>query len=260
MNTSKQFWALVRFHTLVSPFVWAMPLAFCVPLFMMVQSYPSLNLLIQVQNLFLVAVLGALVVAPEIFSGGAAAANGYGLGIEFIRTRAVDKAVLARSRAACFFATALVAPLLIAAYALVHPDVQVSIYPSSVLRDCLRYVSGSTLVANGTRRTDLVSIPSGNVLIAAWHIWEFLVVACLVQALVYLLYPLKHRRSIFWISIAVVSLSPLLGLFGHYDTVPLYEALFFRFASHQALFWSGALVALIAGQAWSEWRFARLEQ
>jgi hypothetical protein len=259
MNTAKQFWALLKFQAIVSPFVWVLPVAFCTPLLFMSQAVPSLNVLMMTQNIFLVLLLGALILVPEIFtasSGGQAA----GLGAEFIRTRAVDKSVLARSKAAFFYLVALIAPAAIVLYSLRHPDLQVVIHPKLAQLDCLSHVPGSALVAGRGGRQDLVSIPSGNVLIAAWHAWEFLALAILVQVFVYAIHPLKCRRYCFWAMILLVSLSPLLSTYSDGGSVPRDEHLFFCYAAHQPGFWILALAALFLGQVWCERRFAQLEQ
>jgi hypothetical protein len=259
MNTSKQFWALLRFQAVVSPFVWVLPLAFCTPLLFMSQTEPSLNMLMLTQNLFLVLLLGALILAPEIFTTASGSQAG-GLGAEFIRTRAVDKSVLARSKAAFFYLVALIAPMAVVLYSLRRPDLHVMIYERLARLDCLSHVPGSALVIGRGGRSDVVSIPNGNVLIAAWRAWEFLALAIIVQVFVYAIYPFRYRRYYFWAFILLVSLSPMLSTYSRGGSVPWDQHLFFRYAAFQSGFWILALAALFLAQVWCERRFARLEE
>src|ERR1700722_1834315 len=41
MNSTKQFWALVRFQTSMNPFLWIFPLAFALPLLIEFQRLPE---------------------------------------------------------------------------------------------------------------------------------------------------------------------------------------------------------------------------
>jgi hypothetical protein len=260
MNTTKQFWTLLKFQAIVSPFVWMIPLAFCTPLFFMSVSEPSLNLILMTQNLFLVILLGALVLGPEIFTA-AGTNQASGLGAEFMRTRAVDKDVLARAKAALFFATALIVPLAIVLYSLRSPDVKLVIYPKSVQLECLKCLPGSTLVADKYGRPNLVSIPYGNVLIASWRAWEVLALAILVQAFVYAIYPSRYRRYLLWALIALVTLAPMVGTYSSiHGSIPWDQRLFFSYGAHQLSYWVATLTALLLGQLWCERRFAGLEQ
>ena len=258
MNTSKQFWTLVRFQVAVSPAVWVLPLALCTPLFFIWHGDPSLDLIILTQNLFLIVLLGALLLAPEIFTS-ASMSQAAGLGAEFIRTRAVDKSVLVRAKAAFFYYVAQVAPVGVLLYSLGSPDLRVTIYSKTVRLDCLQHIAGSALVADSGGRSNLVSIPLGNVLIATWRAWEFLALAVAVQVFVYLIYPYRCRRILFWALIILTSVGPVFGTLFQHNTVPWDERLFFSYAAHQALFWILAAGALVIGQIWCERRFAQLE-
>jgi len=259
MNTSKQFWALLKFQAVVSPFVWVLPVAFCTPLLFMSRTEPSLNILMLSQNLFLVLLLGALVLAPEIFTTSSGGQAG-GLGAEFIRTRAVDKSILARSKSSFFYLLVLIAPMAVVLYSLRSPDLHVTIYERLARLDCLSHVPGSALVAGRGGRSDVVSIPNGNVLVAAWRAWEFLSLAILVQVFVYAIHPFKLRRYYFWAFILLVSLSPMLSTFSPGGSVPWDQHLFFRYAAYQSSFWILTLASLLLAQVWCERRFARLEQ
>lgn len=258
MNASKQFWTLLRFQAVVSPFVWILPFAFCTPLLFMSQEEPSLNLLMLTQNLFLVLLLGALILVPEIFTTSSGAQTG-GLGTEFIMTRAVDRKIVARAKAALFFFVALVAPVAVVLYSLWRPDLHVVIYPKLAQLDGLRHIPGSSLVTDKGGRQGLVSIRSGYVLIAAWRVWVVLALALIVQAFVYLIHPFRHRRYFFWAMIFLVSFAPMLSTYATRGSMPWDEYLFFRFAAYQSSFWILTLAALIVCQLWCERRFGRLE-
>ena len=258
MNTAKQFWTLLRFQVVVTPFVWVLPIAFCTPLLFMWQEAPSLNLLMLTQNLFLVALLGGLILVPEIFAASSCAQTG-GLGTEFIMTRAVDRKIVARAKGALFYVVVWVAPVAIVLYSLWRPDLHVVIYPKLAQLDGLSHIPGSSLVIEKGGRLNVVSIRSGYVLIAAWRAWVVLMLALIVQGFVYFIHPFRHRRYCFWAMLLLVSLAPMLSTFQR-SSMPWDEYLFFRFAAYQSSFWILALAALIVGQFWCERRFVRLEQ
>ena len=258
MNPSKQFWALFRFQAVVLPYLFVLPIAFCAPLLFMLHRDTSLNLLIMTQNLFLVVLFGGLLIAPEMFAHASMNQTG-GLGMEFFRTRAVDKAVLVRAKAAFFYILILFAPIALILYSLPSPDLRVIIYSKVVRLDCLRNVPGSSLVTGAGGHSNLVSIPSGNVLIAEWYAWKFLVLAAAVQVFVYWIYPSRYRRWFFFALIIAVSVLPLIDAFSQSDSVPWNERLFFLFSANQIVSWILALGALILGQLWCERRFAQLE-
>jgi hypothetical protein len=262
MNTMKQIGTLLKFQAAVSPFVWVIPFALCTPLLFMLHDEPSLNLLILTQNLFMVLLLGALVLAPEIFTTASNSQAG-GLGSEFILTRAVDRKLLARAKAIFFYLIALVAPIALILYALMRqePSLHAAIDSKAGRLDCLQHIAGSTLLKGRDGRADLVAIPSGNVLVATWRSWEFLVLAILVQVFVYAIHPLRYRRYCFWALILLVSLAPAFGTLSSYrGSIPWDEHFFFCYAANQSYFWIPAIAALFLGQAWCERRFARLEQ
>jgi hypothetical protein len=258
MNTSKQFWALFRFQAVVHPHLFVLPIVFCAPLLFMLHRDTSLNLTMMTQNLFLVVLFGGLVIAPEIFAHASMNQPG-GLGMEFFRTRAVDKAVLVRSKAAFFYIMILAAPIALILYLLPSPDLRVIIYSKAVRLECLRSVPGSSLVTGAGGHSNLVSIPSGNVLVAEWYAWKFLVLAAAVQVFVYWIYPSKYRRWFFFGLIIAVSVLPLIDALSQSDSVPWDERLFFLFSANQIVFWILALGAMVLGQLWCERRFAQLE-
>jgi hypothetical protein len=259
MNPRKQFWTLVKFQATVSPFVILAPVAFVMPMFFMWQQDLALSFLVQNQNFFLIWLFGALLLAPEIFSSVAGAQN-IGMGAEFIRTRAVDKVIVARAKTAFFLFVALVGPAAVLLTSFGKPSLRVSVYGTEIQNDCLSHVAGSVLEPNRHGNPNLISIPSGHVLVGAWHLWEFLVMAAVIQLVVYAIYPCKSRRYIFWALFIGFSFAPLLGFYRNHSSTPFDEHLFFCYASNQVAFWSIGVAAAIAAQLWCERRFARLEQ
>ena len=259
MNPTKQFWTLLKFYATSSPVAWLLPIAFCSPLLFMTRGEPSFTMLLMTQNQFLVLLLGVLVLAPEILSSPKSPlANG--LGSEFIRTRAVDKPILARSKAAFFYSAVLLVPLAIAVYSARLPDLQVTLYPKQAQADCLSHIAGSTLVSVAKGYPDRVSIPSGHLLIALWRVWVFLIISVVTQVLIYALYPLRYRRYYFWAALLLVSFTPLFTMMARPGATALDQHCFFLYAAHPAAFWGAGAAALLLGQVWCERRFCRLEQ
>jgi len=266
MNTTKQFWALFKFHMTINPFIWFMVLALASPLLFtnaFSNSYhPNLSSLLTVQNLFFVGILGIWTLAPEMTQRWGSNTS-WNMGTEFILTRAIDRPVLYRSRAAYFYLLIFLIPVISLLYSLQYPDLKVTEYSQTAQQQCLRYVPGSTLEPNPSgSRSPLISIPWGNTLVEEWHFWMFTTSALCVQLLFLLLYPLKYRLWIFYALFFSCIFIPLWIDLHHIgtQTTPYLEHLFFFFTAHQPLFWILTAAAFILTQLWCEWRFARLEQ
>jgi hypothetical protein len=153
MNNTKQFWTLFRFQTTVNPFIWFMPVAFGLPLFVGSTLpnwyHATLSSLITTQNLFFVGIFGTMVVAPERFMIGAANAA-WNPGTEFLLTRAVDRRILYRSKATFLYVLILLMPLVSIGYSLDKPDLKVIEYSDVARQRCLALVPGSTLEKDPT--------------------------------------------------------------------------------------------------------------
>lgn len=270
MNTAKQFWTLLKFQPSINPFIFFMPLMFAMPLYMKYFTgsiahdyHPSLDLLLSNQNLFFVGFIGAMWLAPEVLQLGAANLMWY-TGTEFLLTRAVDRHILYRARVAFFYFLILVVPLATFLFALKNPDLQIAEYHKISHQQILNQISGSIPAPTDKHgRSEEITIPNGNVLVEAWHLWIFLLTAIGTQVLIFLLYPLKYRRFIFWgiyIGIIFIPLFSIRSSASMDEKLSPNESLFLSFAAHQFLFWILMALALVLGQLWCERRFARLEQ
>jgi hypothetical protein len=264
MTNAKQFWALLKFQTKVNPFVWFVPIFLSAPLFItgtfLSWYHPSLHSVLGVQNLFFVGLVALWVLVPEIAQGGNSTRSA---GTEFLLTRAVDRPIFYRSRAALFYVLVFLIPLVGLVLSLKTPDLKVTEYSNVAQQECLRNVRGSTLEADPSGgRSPLIAIPRGNVLVEEWHFWMYVITAVGAQTLLSLLYPLKYRTYIFYaVFLGIIFLPLAVGLREMRAATPTYmERLFFSFASHQAAFWTITALGLIWGQLWCERRFCRLEQ
>jgi hypothetical protein len=265
MNKMKQFWALLKFQTTINPFVWFLLLAFGGPLFFMgdfSSSYhPNLPSQLMIQNLFMVGLAGLWIIVPEIAQPWGT--TGWSSGTEFLLTRAIDRPILYRAKAAFLYFLVLLTPLVSIAYSLKNPDLKVTEYSSAAQKECLSHVPGATLEPNPSgNRSPLIAIPRGNVLIEEWHFGMFATSAFSVQVLLLLIYPLKHRTFIFYaIFMGGVFVPFWINLHSsRQETLPYMEHLFFTFAAHQVPFWMLTALALLLGQFWCERRFATIEQ
>jgi hypothetical protein len=263
MTKSRQFWALFKFLAAINPMVWIMPLAIGAPLFIYkaISAFDvqMLYSLISVQNLFFVGFLGVWVLVPEMGQGsrGTSAA-----GSEFLLTRAVDRPVLYRARAALFYVTLFLIPLVSLAYSFREPELKITLFAKSAVQKCLVSIPGSTRIPNPSgSRLSLISIPQGNVLVDSWHLWMFAVTALGVQVLLALVHPLKHRTFIFFTVFLICIFSlPFEELkLMRADGASRMVLFFFSFAAHQAAFWIVTAFVLILGQLWCEHRFCRLD-
>ena len=271
MNKTKQFLALFKFQTTINPFIWFMPLAFGMPFFLpllMVPSseayHPSLStIFISNQNLFFVGIFGAMIMAPEKFQMAASNLVSTYYGSEFILTRAIDRPILYRAKAAVLYLLVLTLPCLAIANSLRNTDLIVNESSKPVQQECLATVPGSTLMPTDKKRSwqSLISIPRGNVLVAEWQLWIMLIAAITLQLFILILYPFKYGKIVFWVLYFGLILVPLFDLthLGK-DEATVNEQIFFSFAAHQPLSWILTGLAFVLTQLWCERRFARLEQ
>ncbi|CAN5699452.1 hypothetical protein BH09VER1_BH09VER1_05040 [soil metagenome] len=268
MNTTKQFWALFKYQQSVNPFVIFMPVAFAIPL---LTSYfikfgkdyhPNLSLLLSNQSFYLVGIMAVVWLAPEILRKGQSAALWTG-GTEFVLTRAVDRRIVARARLVFFYLLIMIVPLVIVGVSMTKPALIISEYDEVVQQKVLQSIPGSTAVPEAdSKHLKAITIPNGEILVASWRLWSFLVGAVVAQALIYLVYPWKYRRGIVWALYIGIIFLPLLQMgsgFGRGKlTAP--EAWFFSYTTHWPWFWVAGIAALGIGQMWSERRYAGVEQ
>jgi hypothetical protein len=225
--------------------------------------YPSLDLLLPVQNLYFVFMIGAMVVAPEAFY--AVVAQMSASGSEFLLTRAVDRHLILRARIAFFYLLILAVPCMIVMGALTKPDLQIGEYHKTLNAQIVANLPGSIAAPpDKYGGLDEITVPRGNLLLEGWHLWILLISGLVLQMTIILVYPFKYRRFVLWTLFLGIVLLPIffdLRNVGINDENPTWsEALFFSFVAHQPLLWILTSLALILGQIWCERRFARLEQ
>lgn len=270
MNKTKQFWTLLKFQPLINPFIFFMLIAFATPLYLPYITgsighdyHPSLDLLISNQNLFFVAVFGAIWLVPESFQFGAA--NGtWTNGTEFLLTRAVDRSLLLRARIGFFYLLIVSVPVLSFLIEMKKPDLQISEYSKILHQQVLDQIPGSIPApVDKDGRTIIITIPHGGALVAGWHIWIYLIAAITTQMIIFLVYPVKYRQFILWAIYLGVLFTPLFFLRSAVkgpDELSTNQILFFSYVSHQVLFWVLTIFALLFAELWCERRFARFEQ
>ena len=269
MNNAKQFVSLFRFQSTINPFIWWMPLVFSVPLVMLfingsIPNYhPGFSMLLFNQNLFFVGILGSMILAPEKFQFGGANLIANYFGSEFVLTRAIDRPILYRARAALFYLLILTLPCFGVLSSLKSPDLIVNEYSTPIQQQAVSHLPGSSLAAPDYNKTrlSLIAIPRGNVLVAEWQLWMFVDSALALQVMMLLLYPVRYGKIIFWIVFFGLMIVPLFDVFNwHRDLPTMYERAFFQFGAHPVSAWILTACLLIPAQLWCERRFAQLEQ
>lgn len=266
MNKTKQLWALFKFQTTINPFIWFMPLAFSgnlwIPLLTGYANERPLSSSIENYQLFFVAFISVMILAPEIFYT-VATQNIWASGTEFLLTRATDRNVVYRSKSVFLYSLVLIVPFALPFLSLKKSTLITTEYSKTLQQECVTKLPGTTLSKDKYGSTDQLTIPNGNALISSWNIWTTLLTAIASQILIWAIYPLKFRRYIFWAIYAAFVLGPLL-MIGHsaveIDRLSASEKLFLFFAPHQILAWISTILAAILAQLWCERRFARLEQ
>jgi len=109
---------------------------------------------------------------------------------------------------------------------------------------------------------ELITIPDGNTLLNSWHLWQFLCLAMVTQAFVFLIYGLRYAKVILWGTFILLVFLPLLAVINRGykgGGITPAETIFFAFVSHPGIFWGVTIVALVVGQFWCESRFVSSE-
>lgn len=274
MNSTKQFWTLVKFQFLLNPVMWFLPLIIgvssLIPFLIQGNSayHSSLSFYFYTnQTFFFVGIFGSMILAPEKFLfNRMKVAAGYS-GTEFFLTRAIDRPVLYRAKAFLLCALILLLPVCTVFYFLCTPELIVQESSKIETQQVLDHIPGSALstVPSAPGLQPSIIIPRGNVLIAAWQVWVFILAIIALQFLILVLYPYKFGRTLFWVLCYLGLLGPaflpMYQLGKNMQNMPSPpERLFYFFAEHQPAIWISTVFALILCQLWCERTFARQEQ
>jgi len=271
MNKNKQLWALIKFQLSVYPLIAlvVMPLAIGAMFYSNSIVYlvnlhydPPLDQMLSEQNLFLVAIFGMALLAPEIARTAASAQ--IPTGSEFVLTRAVDRPLVLRSRAVLYYFVVLILPLIALPLAATQPSLQVGEFSATAQQQVIEALPGSMAMdgAPYESRHDIL-VPHGAVLVAAWRFWVILAVAIIGEAFVMLIYPFQWRRWLLWVGFfLLVFASTSFLIFADHSSkhVTFTKRMFFGFVAHQPVIWLCTLAALVMAHLWGERRFAGAEQ
>ena len=262
MTKSRQFWALFKFLATMGPIFWIMSLTIGLPLLLDEgDAVPVLFSILLVQNLlvFFVGMLGVWALVPEM---GLGASGTWAAGSEFLLTRAVDRPVIYRARAALLYVAIFLVPLASLTNSLREPELKVMVIAKSAVQKCLASVPGSTRAPDPSgSKGSVITMPQGNVMVSLWRLWIFAVAGFGVQVLGALVYPLKHRAFIFSAVFLLCVFAPIFAEFQlpRADGAAHMVLFFCSFVAHQAAFWIVTALVLILGQLWCEHRFCRLD-
>jgi len=265
MNKFRQFWAIFKFQVSVNPFVILLPLAMAMPYFIPYfyagkDTHPDLVSLLSNANLFFVGLIAVILLAPEISRYKAYNAM-WPTGTEFLLTRAVDRPMVLRARSAFFYFLILVIPVFTLFWTLKAPDLQVREYDKLAYEKILDQVPGSIAgPASHPGMAEEITIRNGTSLVGLYHIWIYLCIAVCTEVFVYLIYPLRYRQIILWVTFYACVFIPSARFVLHTNGPSLGETVFFAYVAHQALLWITAIAAVILGHLWCERRFERMEQ
>jgi hypothetical protein len=267
MTPTKQLLSLMRFNAAINPYVFFMLIGFGTPLLIEHSAsrlyQPSLASVLQVQNLFMVGLMGVWTLAPEM--GQRTWNRGVGTvysGSEFLLTRAIDRAVLYRSRALYLYLLVLIVPVLSMTWSLFHPDLLFAEYSKALQNQYLQVLPGSSLRPDARGGTSLIFFPHGRLWISAWQTWLFVVATMAVQVLLFAIYRLPFRMFFYYaVFMGAVFLPLFLGLASaRHHLLPRLEQFFLWQTVHPFVFWLMTATAWVVVQAWCERRFLQQEQ
>jgi len=274
MNPAKQFWTLVKFQFLLNPVMWFLPLIMGMTTLIPFLSkgdatyHSSLSFYFYTnQNFFFVGIFGSMILAPDRFQMNRMRSMLAYSGTEFLLTRAIDRPILYRSKAFLLYALILVLPVCAMIYFLGKPALMVQEMSKNETKQVLEHVPDSIAAAapSSPGLQPTITIPYGNVLLAEWQVWNFLLAILVLQLLLSILAPFKFGRMLFWAICYLGLLGPaFLPLFQiervahNLPSTP--ETIFFFFADHQLIIWACTLLGLLACHLFCERKFARQEQ
>jgi hypothetical protein len=265
MNAAKQFFALFKFQAAIKPFIWMIPFIVSTPFFIRTDNLFS-DIEHADSNIYFIVFFVIVMVAPEYFQFGASAVQ-YISGTEFLLTRAVDRHLLHRTRSVFAYGIVLLLPTLFFLAALFHPSADLSDYSTEQKQAIVQNIPGSLLhqVPDKDGMQERILVPRGNILLAAWHLWQFLLAAILGQFFVWLIAPLPYRQFLFGAIFLCIIFIPFVSLFAlsssivDIHSISWNEKLFFIFAAHPLLFLVLSLAVAVLVQLWCERRFVQLE-
>jgi hypothetical protein len=273
MNKTKQFWTLVKFQFSLNPALWFLPLIIGVTSlipFMINRDatyHSSLSFYFYTnQNFFFVGIFGSMILAPEKFQFNRMKATAVYSGTEFLLTRAIDRPVLYRAKTFLLYSLILLLPICAVIYFLRTPDLIVQESSKPLTQQVLDHVPGCVLsaVPSAHGLQPNIIIPRGDVLIAEWQVWVFILAIIVLQLLISVLSPYKFGKTLFWalcyIGLLGPAFLPLYQLGKTLQDMPSPpERLFYFFVEHQPAIWIGTTLAVIGCQIFCERYFARQE-
>ena len=210
MKPTQQFLALLRFQAFASPRIWIFPVAFSIqPCFsFMIGDTWWGGLFLPLSSstmLFMIPMMvAAFVFTPELWTGMAGAnlqaqQNLQGCSADFLLTRAVDRPVVFRARAALFWILVLLPAIFLLAVALRWPSVsiEVPLKPPGAGRVFLETLAGAS-VTKTTSYAETIFSPTGRLAIIGTLMLLSIACSAFWQGFVFAISGLKFKRWIFF--------------------------------------------------------------
>jgi hypothetical protein len=227
MKPFQQFFALLRFQAFAAPRLWIFPIAFgiqpCISL-MSSDTWHGLTAAIASSGLMWMApmMVAAFVFTPDLWTGMQgtrvqAQENVQGVSADFLLTRAFDRPMVFRARAALFWILVLFPVIVLLGLAAWKPSIsiEVPLQPPSVGTAYLETLPGAS-VTKTTKTTETITSPAGRLAIAGVMGLFAVVLAIFCQGFVFAINGLKFKQWIFFPVFIVVPVSyPCLLIWRH---------------------------------------------
>jgi hypothetical protein len=223
MKPTQQFFALLRYHVLASPWIVLIPLAFGVqPVLILSMGSNWNSLMTPMSSLTMLTVtpifVASLVFAAEkIFAGtpGTTAQTNLqsqSYSPDFLLTRAIDRPILFRARSVVYWLLIILPFLVLLGMAIWKPALEIEM-PLKLPNRAEYYLShlpGAEIVKT-TKSTQVVGSSYGNIGLAASMILFCLAAAAIWQAVVFSILKLPFRKVIvFGVFFASIASGPFL--------------------------------------------------
>lgn len=267
MKPLQQFFALLRFQAFASPQIWIFPVAFglqpCISL-MVGDTWRGLTIALSTSSMMWMGpmMIAAFLFTPEVWTGAPGTGlqtqqSLQGFSADFLLTRAVDRPVIFRARAALFWLLIAVPALILLALAAWKApiSIEVPLQPPGVGAFYLEALPGAS-VTKTTKTTETITSPAGRLAIVSAMGLLSLVTAAFWQGFVFAICRLKFKRWVFFACVILVIGSPFFVIKGRSHFL---ENLIFLILRHPVAAVGLTVIFVAAAWAFSAARAKRIE-
>lgn len=223
MKPSQQFFALLRYQSSASPWIWLIPIAFGIQPVLILSMGSNWNSLMMPMTSLTMLAVSPIMVASFVFAAEKMFAGSAGLTAQtnvqaqsyspdFLLTRAIDRPILFRARSVLYWVLVILPFLVLLGMAIWKPamEIEMPLKQPNRAEYYLSHLQGAEIVKT-TKSTQVVASAHGNIGLAASMILFCLAAAAIWQAVVFSILKLPFRKFIvFGVFFASIGSGPFL--------------------------------------------------